>query len=99
MLEIFVRQAEYGGNGRDFRQRPGGRAGGMFGTEHCRPFSIIADIFHCSDRENELSGRPALEGTMKLPFLVITLILSAVVAAQPSEAQNAFTPDQVKYGP
>jgi ChrR-like protein with cupin domain len=36
---------------------------------------------------------------MKLPFLVITLILAALVAAHPCQAQNAFTPDQVKYGP
>ena len=36
---------------------------------------------------------------MKLPFLVITLTLAGLLAAQPSQAQNAFTPDQVKYGP
>ena len=36
---------------------------------------------------------------MKLPFLVMTLTLAALLAAQPSQAQNAFTPDQVKYGP
>jgi mannose-6-phosphate isomerase-like protein (cupin superfamily) len=38
---------------------------------------------------------------MKLPFLVVALfaVAVAVLAAQPSQAQNAFTPDQVKYGP
>jgi len=38
---------------------------------------------------------------MKLPFLVVTLfaVAVAVLATQPSQAQNAFTPDQVKYGP
>jgi quercetin dioxygenase-like cupin family protein len=36
---------------------------------------------------------------MKLPFLVVALTLAALVAAQPSQAQNAFTPDQVKFGP
>src|ERR1700704_6373033 len=38
-------------------------------------------------------------GTMKLSFLVIALTLTALVAVQPTQAQNAFTPDQVKYGP
>jgi len=36
---------------------------------------------------------------MKLPFLVVALFAVAVLAAQPSQTQNAFTPDQVKYGP
>jgi len=36
---------------------------------------------------------------MKLRLLAIALTLAAVVAAQPSVAQNAFTPDQVKFGP
>jgi quercetin dioxygenase-like cupin family protein len=38
---------------------------------------------------------------MRLPFLVVALSVAALVlfAAQPSQAQNAFTPDQVKYGP
>ncbi len=38
---------------------------------------------------------------MKLPFLVLALsaVAAAMFAAQPSLAQNAFTPDQVKYGP
>jgi len=36
---------------------------------------------------------------MKLPFLVVVLSAFALVAAQPSQAQNAFTPDQVKWGP
>jgi len=38
---------------------------------------------------------------MKLPFLVVALsaVAIALFAAQPSQAQNAFTPDQVKYGP
>ena len=36
---------------------------------------------------------------MKLPFLVLLLTLAALFAAQPSFAQNAFTPDQVKWGP
>jgi mannose-6-phosphate isomerase-like protein (cupin superfamily) len=38
---------------------------------------------------------------MKLPFLLVTLfaVACAMFAAQPSLAQNAFTPDQVKYGP
>ena len=36
---------------------------------------------------------------MKLPFLALVVSLAALFAAQPSQAQNAFTPDQVKYGP
>ena len=38
---------------------------------------------------------------MKLPFLVVVLsaVAIAMFAAQPSQAQNAFTPDQVKFGP
>ena len=81
--------------------------GFMFGAEHCQPFSTIQrwlwltwlTFSHCWDRQEELSCRPVLESTMKLPFLVITLTLAALLAAQPSQAQNAFTPDQVKYGP
>src|SRR5438876_6550076 len=40
-----------------------------------------------------------LEGPMKLPFLIAVLTLAALVVAQPSLAQNAFTPDQVQFGP
>jgi mannose-6-phosphate isomerase-like protein (cupin superfamily) len=38
---------------------------------------------------------------MKLPFLVVALFAVAIAmfAGQPSQAQNAFTPDQVKFGP
>jgi quercetin dioxygenase-like cupin family protein len=38
---------------------------------------------------------------MKLPFLsiFIVLTLAALFAAQPLQAQNAFTPNQVKWGP
>jgi len=36
---------------------------------------------------------------MKLRFLSVILPLAALFAAQPSRAQNAFTPDQVKFGP
>jgi quercetin dioxygenase-like cupin family protein len=36
---------------------------------------------------------------MKLLFLSVVLVLAALFAAQPSQAQNAFTPDQVKFGP
>ncbi|MGD0759832.1 MAG: cupin domain-containing protein [Candidatus Sulfotelmatobacter sp.] len=36
---------------------------------------------------------------MKLPFLAVALSLAALLMAQPSQAQNAFTPDQVKFGP
>jgi len=37
---------------------------------------------------------------MRLPFLVVlALSVAAACAAQPLFAQNAFTPDQVKYGP
>src|ERR1700732_4041688 len=38
---------------------------------------------------------------MKLPFLPVVLFVAALAmfTAQPSQAQNAFTPDQVKYGP
>ena len=36
---------------------------------------------------------------MKLPLLAVALTLAALVAAHPSLAQNAFTPDQVKFGP
>ena len=36
---------------------------------------------------------------MKLPFLVVAVSLAALLVAQPSHAQNAFTPDQVNWGP
>jgi mannose-6-phosphate isomerase-like protein (cupin superfamily) len=36
---------------------------------------------------------------LRLPFLAVALALAALCAAQPSQAQNAFTPDQVKFGP
>ena len=36
---------------------------------------------------------------MKLPLLVAALSLAVLFAVQPASAQNAFTPDQVKYGP
>ena len=36
---------------------------------------------------------------MKLPFLAVALSLAAFVMVQPLQAQNAFTPDQVKWGP
>jgi mannose-6-phosphate isomerase-like protein (cupin superfamily) len=37
---------------------------------------------------------------MRLPFLVLLVLSVAVLfAAQPIHGQNAFTPDQVKYGP
>jgi mannose-6-phosphate isomerase-like protein (cupin superfamily) len=38
---------------------------------------------------------------MKLPFLVVALfvVALAMLAAQPALSQNAFTPDQVKWGP
>jgi mannose-6-phosphate isomerase-like protein (cupin superfamily) len=37
---------------------------------------------------------------MKLPFLaVLAVSLVAICVAQPALAQNAFTPDQVKFGP
>jgi mannose-6-phosphate isomerase-like protein (cupin superfamily) len=42
------------------------------------------------------------EGFPMKPFLfvvVVALFAVALFAAQPSLAQNAFTPDQVKYGP
>jgi quercetin dioxygenase-like cupin family protein len=33
------------------------------------------------------------------PFLVLALSLAAILIAHPARAQNAFTPDQVKWGP
>jgi hypothetical protein len=36
---------------------------------------------------------------MKLPFLSVALVMAALFVAQSSQAQNAFTPDQVKFGP
>ncbi len=36
---------------------------------------------------------------MRLPFLVVALSLAAFTGVQPCLAQNAFTPDQVKWGP
>jgi quercetin dioxygenase-like cupin family protein len=36
---------------------------------------------------------------MKLSFLAVTLMVAALFTAQPIHAQNAFTPDQVKFGP
>jgi mannose-6-phosphate isomerase-like protein (cupin superfamily) len=36
---------------------------------------------------------------MKLPFLAVLAISLAAFAAYPASAQNAFTPDQVKFGP
>jgi mannose-6-phosphate isomerase-like protein (cupin superfamily) len=45
--------------------------------------------------------RPELGGTMKLPFLVVlsAVLLLGVLFAAPLQAQNAFSPDQVKWGP
>jgi Cupin domain len=43
---------------------------------------------------------PPLGGEdMKLTLLVVTFALVAAVCAQPGMAQNAFTPDEVKWGP
>ncbi len=36
---------------------------------------------------------------MKLALLAITVTLAALCMVQPAHAQNAFTPDQVKWGP
>ena len=36
---------------------------------------------------------------MKMPFLAVVLSLAALLCLQPLRAQNAFTPDQVKWGP
>jgi mannose-6-phosphate isomerase-like protein (cupin superfamily) len=36
---------------------------------------------------------------MRLPFLAVALSVAALFAVQPSQAQNAFTPDQVKWAP
>jgi hypothetical protein len=36
---------------------------------------------------------------MKITFLVLIAALAALLFVQPSMAQNAFTPDQVKWGP
>jgi mannose-6-phosphate isomerase-like protein (cupin superfamily) len=36
---------------------------------------------------------------MKLLFLAFALSLAAFVSVQPAQAQNAFTPDQIKWGP
>jgi quercetin dioxygenase-like cupin family protein len=36
---------------------------------------------------------------MRLPFLAVVLSVAALFTAQPSQAQNAFTPDQVKFAP
>ena len=36
---------------------------------------------------------------MRLPFLAVAFSLVAFVAMQPLQAQNAFPPDQVKWGP
>jgi mannose-6-phosphate isomerase-like protein (cupin superfamily) len=40
-----------------------------------------------------------LEGLYELPFLAVALSLIALFVALPAQAQNAFTPDQVKWGP
>jgi mannose-6-phosphate isomerase-like protein (cupin superfamily) len=57
-----------------------------------KPLAAVADAGYHSGR----SG-----GSMKLPFFVVALFVAAIAmfAAQPSLAQTAFTPDQVKYGP
>jgi len=36
---------------------------------------------------------------MKLSFLPLALTVAVLFAVQPMQAQNAFTPDQVKFGP
>jgi len=36
---------------------------------------------------------------MKMTLISTALSLAALLAVQPSHAQNAFTPDQVKFGP
>jgi hypothetical protein len=40
-----------------------------------------------------------LEAFLKLSLLALALTAIALFAAQPMPAQNAFTPDQVKFGP
>src|SRR5277367_944405 len=59
------------------------------------------------DEENRRGGEfairglssPALEGFMKSPFLFLALFAGALLGVQPAHAQNAFTPDQIKWGP
>jgi quercetin dioxygenase-like cupin family protein len=36
---------------------------------------------------------------MKSRFLLLALFAGALLAVQPAHAQNAFTPDQIKWGP
>src|ERR1700730_918268 len=38
-------------------------------------------------------------GSMKLSFLSLGLTVAVLFAVRPMHAQNAFTPDQVKFGP
>jgi mannose-6-phosphate isomerase-like protein (cupin superfamily) len=36
---------------------------------------------------------------MRIPFLAVVLSVATFLSVQPTHAQNAFTPDQVKWGP
>ena len=56
--------------------------------------SLVINLLQCE--RTVVIMRDSLEATMKLPFLAVALSLAALFVAQPSQAQNAFTPDQVK---
>jgi len=91
-LKIFVRDSGYGGNGHPTLPA----VTGDLPTDLASERKVVADASGTG-----YHSAICLEVSMKLPFLVVALFAVAVAlfAAPPSQAQNAFTPDQVKYGP
>src|SRR5260370_24840356 len=82
------------------------------GGLHCQPIGASSQDHDSSNQFSQTRGnscarrlvlaiirRVNRRASMKLLFLVSSLFAIALLAAQPSLAQNAFTPDQVKFGP
>jgi hypothetical protein len=88
LSKILIREASVGGN----RRRAGRSAG--------NPPSAVQFKYLAAPRPAIYDAATALGGgLMKLRFLLVLAVSLVVVLAHPAFAQNAFTPDQVKYGP
>jgi mannose-6-phosphate isomerase-like protein (cupin superfamily) len=82
----FAREASVGGNRRPARRSL---------LQSAAQFNFLAALTPAIyDAATAFGGGP-----MKRPFLVVLAVSLVVVLAHPAFAQNAFTPDQVKYGP
>jgi mannose-6-phosphate isomerase-like protein (cupin superfamily) len=84
--KIFVKEVSDRGNGKSFTASAATNRGE---PASCRVIHVDLSF------RNRFGGGP-----MRLPFLVVLAFsLTVVFTAQPTCAQNAFTPDQVKWGP